>query len=149
MAAGNRDAGSAANRGATLQDAADGRSRQHIDRHAHQRQRQDRPAAHGVHVRDGVGGSNAAKVERVVDDGHEEIGGGDQRLLVIKSVDRRIVRGLDTHQQFRGNGHGAHALEDLRQHARRDLAATATAMGQAGEAGFGGRAGSGGCGHVS
>jgi hypothetical protein len=99
VAAGDRDARLAAHRGAAFQDLADGLQRQHVDRHAHQRQRHDGRAAHGVDVADGVGGGDAAEVERVVDDGHEEVGGGDQRLLVVEPVDGGVVGGLDAHQQ--------------------------------------------------
>ena len=79
--------------------------RQHVDRHADQRQRQDRPAAHRIDVADGVGRGDAAEVERVVDDRHEEVGGGDQRLLVVELIDGRVVGGLDAHQQLRGHRH--------------------------------------------
>ena len=138
VAAGNRNARLAADRGATLQDLSDRCQRQHVDRHAHQRQRHDRPAAHGVHVADGVGGGDAPEVERVVDDGHEEVGGGDQRLLVVEAVDGGVVAGLDAHQQFRGDRHLRRALEDVRQHAGRDLATAAATVRERGEPGFGG-----------
>ena len=91
VATSNWDTGSAANRGATFENAADGGGGQYIDRHAHQRQRQNGPPAHGVYIRYGVGGGNAAKVKRVVDDRHEEIGGGDQRLLFVELVHRRVI----------------------------------------------------------
>ena len=86
---------------------------QHVDRHADERQRQDRPPAHGVDVADRVGGGDAAEVERVVDDGHEEVGGGDQRLLVVELVDRGVVGGLDADQQLLRDRHRRRALEDL------------------------------------
>ena len=114
---------------------------QHADRHAHQRQRHDRLAAHGVDVGDRVGGGDAAEVERVVDDRHEEVGGGDQRLLVVELVDGGVVGGLDAHQQFRRHRQARRALEDFGQHAGRDLAAAAAAVRQRGEAGFGGGGG--------
>ena len=136
MAPGNRNARRAANRSATFQNLANGLGGQHIDGHAHQRQRHDGRAPHGVDVGDGIGGGNAAKVKRVVHDGHEEVGGGNQRLLVVELVDGRIVRRLNAHHQFLGDGHGRHAFQNVRQHARRNLAATATAVGQAGEAGL-------------
>jgi hypothetical protein len=52
--------------------------RQLVERHADDRQRHDRRAAHGVDVGEGVGGGDAAEVARVVDDRHEEVGGGDE-----------------------------------------------------------------------
>ncbi len=60
-----------------------------------------------------VGGGDAAEVQRIVHDGHEEVGGGDQRLLIVELVDGRVVGRLDAHHQFLGNGHGDRALEDL------------------------------------
>src|SRR5690606_40525164 len=129
---------------AAFEDAGDGGGGQHVDRHAHQRQSQDGLAAHRIDVGDGVGGGDAAEVERVVDDRHEEIGGGDQRLLVVEPVDRGVVGGLDAHEQFGRHRQPRAAPEDLGQHARRDLAAAAAAVRQGGEAGRGGGGGRGG-----
>ena len=82
------------------EDAADGLRGQHVDRHADQRQRQDRPAAHRIDIGDRVGRGDAAEVVRVVDDRHEEVGGRDQRLLVVELVHRGVVGGLDADQQL-------------------------------------------------
>jgi hypothetical protein len=65
VATGDRDAGAAAHHGAALQDLADGGDGQHVDRYAHPRQRQDRPAAHRIDIAEGVGGGVAAEVEGV------------------------------------------------------------------------------------
>ena len=111
--------------------------RQHADRHADQRQRHDRLAAHGVHVGDRVGGGDAAEVVGIVDDRHEEIGGGDQRLLVVELVDGCVVGGFDAHQQLGWQRHAGRALQDLGQHAGRDLAAAAATVRQRSEAGLG------------
>jgi hypothetical protein len=90
-------------------------------------------AAHRVHVADGVGGRDAPELVGVVHDGHEEVGGGDQRLLVVEPVDCRVVGGLDAHHEL-GRDHSPRVvLEDLRQHAGRDLAAAAAAVREAGE----------------
>ena len=103
--------------------------RQLVERHADQRQRHDRPAAHRVDVGDRVGRGDAAEVERIVDDRREEIGGGDQRLLVVQPVDRRVVGGLGADQQFRRHRKPPpSSLQDLGQHAGRDLAAAAAAV---------------------
>ena len=110
VAACNRNAGIAAYVLAAAQDHAYGFERQHIDRHADQAERHDGRAAHRVHIADGVGGGNAAKVERIVDDGHEEVGGGDQRLLVVEQVHGRIIRGFYADQQFLRQGKAAAAL---------------------------------------
>ena len=66
---------------AAFEDAADGRGRQHGDRHADQRQREQRARAHRVDVRQRVGRGDAAEVVRVVDDRHEEVGRRDDRVL--------------------------------------------------------------------
>ena len=147
VAAGNGDARRLADRGTASQDLANGLGGEHVDGHAHQGQRHDGGAAHGVHIGDGVGGGDAAKVERIVDDGHEEVGGGNQRLLVVELVDSGVIGRLDAHQQLRRQRHGGGGLEDVRQHARRNLAAAAAAMRQGcqpGLGGCGGRLGGGG-----
>ncbi len=142
---GDRDAGGAAHRRPAFEDAANGLRRQPGDRHAHQRQREDRPAAHRVDVADRIGRGDAAEVVRIVDDRHEEIGRRDQGLLVVEPVHGGVVGGLDADQQCGRDRHRRRALEDLREHARGDLAAAAAAMRQRGQAGLGG---SGGCVHL-
>ena len=136
VATGNRDAGRLAHGRTPSQDLADGFQREHIDGHAHQRQRHDGRAAHGVHVRNRIGRRDTPKVKRVINDGHEEVGGGNQRLFGIELVDRRVVRSLDPHQQLRRQRHGGGGLENLRQHARRDLATTAASVGERSQAWF-------------
>ena len=100
------DARRLANRSAASQNLANGLQRQHVDGHAHQCQRQDGRAAHGIHIRNGVGSGNAAKVKRIVHDGHEKVCRCNQRLLGIELVNRCIVCRLYTHQQFPRNGEG-------------------------------------------
>jgi hypothetical protein len=86
---------------ATIQNGADGFHRQHIHRHADNGQRHDGCASHGVDVRQGIGGGNAAKVEGVIHDGHEKVGGGHNGLLVIQAIHRCIITGLGADQQLR------------------------------------------------
>ena len=136
VAAGNRDARRLTHAVAACQYPANGGGAQHIDRHAHQSQRQDGFAAHGVDIRDGVGGGDAAKVERVVDDGHEEIGGGNQRLLVIQLVNRRVIGGVNAHHELWRHGKAGHGGQDVAQHAGRDLATTAPTVRQRSESRF-------------
>ncbi len=139
VAAGDRNPGRLADRFAAADDLADLLDRELVDGHRDQGQGHDRPAAHRIDVADGVGGGDAAKVVRVVDDGHEEIGGGDQRLLVVEAIDGGVVGGLDADQQFlRHDAAGARA-QDLREHGRRDPATAAAAVREAGAAK---------CGHV-
>ena len=100
VAAGDRDAGRCADRFAAVQDAADRLHRQLVDRHADQRQREQRRAAHRVDVRDRVRCGDAAEVERIVDDRHEEVGGRDDRLLVVQPIHRRVVGRFDADEQL-------------------------------------------------
>jgi hypothetical protein len=125
VAAGDGDAGFGADALAAADDVTDGFQRQLVDRHAHQGQGHDRRATHGINVGNGVGSGNAAEVERVVDDRHEKVGGGDQRLRVVEAVDGRVVRGFDADHQFFRNREIARIFQDFRQHARCDLAAAA------------------------
>jgi hypothetical protein len=134
VAAGDRHARCGAGRLAALEDLADRLHRQLADRHADDRQRHDRPPAHGPHIGQGVGRGDPAEVERVVDHRHEEVGGGDQRLLLVQLPDRRVVGGLGPHQQVREGAGRRHALEDVLQHRGRQLAAAAAAMGERGQA---------------
>ena len=103
---------------------------EHIDGHAHQGQRKDRCAAHGIHITDRVGGGDATKVKRVVDDGHKEVGGGYQRLVVIELVHRSVVGRVDTHQQLCRQRQATHAAQNIAQDPRGDLATAAAPMGQ-------------------
>ena len=63
---------------------------------------------------------NAAELERIIDDGHEEIGRRDQCLLVVEFVDGGVVSGFDTDQQLLGQ-QARTVLENFREYARRDL----------------------------
>ncbi|MNQ67926.1 hypothetical protein D3C85_824660 [compost metagenome] len=133
VAARNGNAGRAAHVLPAAHDLGDDFHRQLVDRHGDQRQRHDRAPAHRVDVADRVGRGDAAELVGVVHDGHEEIGGGDQRLLVVEPVDCRVVGGLDADHELGRNQPARMVLEDLRQHARRDLAAAAAPMREAGE----------------
>ncbi len=128
VAASDHDAGIGAGAFAPLQDAADGVLRQGIDRHADDGQREQRARTHRVQIRQGIGGGDTAEVERVVDDRHEEIGGGDDCLALIEAVHRSVVAGLAADQQFGRCRKRLNAAQQFGQHARRDLAAAATAM---------------------
>ena len=86
---------------AALQHLRDHFMRQHVDRHADEREREDRLAAHRVDVGQRVGRGDAAEVERIVDDRHEEVGRRDDRLLVVELVDGGIVGGVVADQQVR------------------------------------------------
>ena len=91
MPARQRDARSAADAGPTFQNGRNGAVRQHIDRHANNGQRHQRRGPHGVNIRQRIGGGDAAKVVRVIDDGHEKIGRRHNRLVLIDAIDGSIV----------------------------------------------------------
>ena len=134
MAAGDRDLDGRAHRFTAREDAADRRHRQLLERHADDGERHDRPPAHRVDVGDGVGRGDAAEIERIVDDGRKEVRGRHQRLRVVQLVHRRIVGSLGAHHELSGQApYGARA-QDLRQDGRGDLAATAAAVAELGEA---------------
>ncbi len=134
VAAGDRDARLATDRLAAADDLADLLGRQLVDRHRDQGQGHDRPAAHRIHVADRVGRGDAAEVERVVDDRHEEVGRRDQRLLVVELVDGGVVGGLDADHQLRRHQAAGARAKDFGKDTGRDLAAAAAAVREAGEA---------------
>jgi hypothetical protein len=119
---------------ATAQYGRDHIVRQNVDRHADQRQRENRLAAHCIDVGQRIGRGNAAEVVRIVDDRHEKVGGGDNGLLVVQAVDGCIVGGFRADQQV-GKGRQRHAaLEQVGEDAGRNLAATAAAVRETREA---------------
>ena len=97
---------------------------------------QQRLAAHGVHVGEGVGGRDPSPVVGVVDDGGEEVGADDQGLLVAEPVDGRVVGGVQAHQQVgvEGGIEAADEAEDRAQLGGGELGGAAAAGGVAGEA---------------
>jgi len=62
---------------------------------------QERPATHGIDVTQGVGGSDLAKAEGVVDNGGEKIQGLDQGRLIIEPIDSGIIAGFCADNQIR------------------------------------------------
>ena len=134
VAAGNRDSRGRAHRFAAGEDPADRVDRQLVDRHAHQRQREERRAAHRVDVGDRVGRGDRAEVVRIVDDRHEEVGRRDDRLPLVQLIHGRVVGGLDPDQQRLRDGRTAGLGDDLLQHRGRDLAAAAAAVAELREA---------------
>ncbi len=133
MPPGDGDARLAAHGRTAFEHPADDLGRQLGDGHAHQGQRQDGRAAHGVDVRQRIRRGDTTEVAGVVDDGGEEVRGGHQRLLVVQAVDGGIVAGFRTHQQFGRDQALRRACQNLAQQARRNFAAAPTAMGELGE----------------
>ena len=101
VTASDGDACSSTHRFATGQYLAYDLDRQFVDRHTDQCQCHDGCATHGIHIRDGIGGGDTAKVEGIIDDGHEKIGGGNQCLFIIELVDSSIISSFYTDQQLR------------------------------------------------
>jgi hypothetical protein len=111
-----------------FEDAFDCIERQFVDRHADDRQRQQRHATHGIDVGQRIGRRDAAEIEGVIDDRHEEIGRRDQGLVVVELVDGRVIAGLDADQQLLGDDGRRGLGENLFEHIRSDLASAAAAV---------------------
>jgi GNAT superfamily N-acetyltransferase len=116
VAAGQRDAGFGAHGAAAANHFAGHFRRQHVDRPAEDGDGHQRVAAHGVDVADGVGGGDAAEVEGIVDDGHEEVGGRDHAAFVVQGVHGGVVARGVADPQLRVQGLGAALGEDHIQH---------------------------------
>ncbi|MNY15479.1 hypothetical protein D3C86_1486920 [compost metagenome] len=136
MAARDGDARLGADRGPAFQHPANGLNCQLADRHPDDGQGEDRRRPHGVDVGQGVGGGDPAKVERVVDHGHEEVRRGDQGLFVVQPPHSRVVRRLGPHHQIGEGRRLGRAGQDGLEHVGRDLAAATAAMGQGRQSGF-------------
>ena len=136
VSASHRNAGRCTDGLAALQNLPDGVGGQDVDRHADDGECKQRFAAHGVDVGQCVGGGDAAKVERIIDNRHEEISGGDDGLLVVEAVDRSIIGSVDADQQVGHRQYGPDAGEDLFQHGRCNFAAAAATVRQLGQLNF-------------
>ena len=64
-------------------------------------ERGNRPATHGIHIAQRVGGGNLAEGVRVIHDGREEIHGLDQRQLGRELIHSRVVGGVKAYQHVR------------------------------------------------
>ena len=98
--------------------------RQYIDRPSQDGNRQQGRTAHRVDIADGIGSCNAPEVIRVIHDGHEEIGGGNDTPGLINSINGRIITGAVAHPELRVKMLGAAPRNDDIEDFRRDLAAT-------------------------
>ncbi len=59
---------------------------------------------------------NAAKIERIINDRHKEVGGTDNAGAIAQIVHRRIVAGSITHKQIRINKLRLLTVQDGFQH---------------------------------
>ena len=133
MTAGDRNAGTCADRFAASEHRANRFHGQLVHGHADQRQREQRAGAHRVHVRDRIGRGNCAEVECIVDDGHEKIRRRDDRLRVIEAIHGGIVRRFGADEQILRHD-TRRFREQLAQHTGRNLAAASAAVTEPGEA---------------
>jgi hypothetical protein len=134
VSARDRNAGAAADRFAAVENLSNGVDGQLADRHRHESQGKERPAAHRVHVRDRVGRRDRPEVERIVHDRHEEVGRGDNRLALVDLVNGRIVAGFEADQQLARHETRPGALgDDLLEHRGSELAAASAAVRETGQ----------------
>ena len=134
VAARDERTGGAHDVGPAVENPSEQLERQVLTRPRHQVQRQQRRAAHRVHVRESVRGRDAAPVVRVVDDGSEEVRRDDDGEVVPQPVDGGVVGGVESDEQFGiGVGPGgcvepAHQAQHRAQVGGRQLAGAARAV---------------------
>jgi hypothetical protein len=88
----------------------------------------ERPAAHGVHIAEGVGRGDLPETVWVVDDGREKIQGLNQGQIVPNFIDTGIVRGFPPDQEV-GTGFQGQVGQDLLQVARTQFGGSAGGPG--------------------
>ena len=116
-----------------MQDRAYHFNRKLADWHSDDRQRHDGRAAHRIYIRQRIGRGYAPEVERVIDDGHEKIGGGDDRLMIVQAVYGSVIAGFRANQQI-GKQHLIFGFtKNFLQQGWRDFAAAAASMRQLGQ----------------
>ena len=72
-----------------------------VVRKADHRQRAHRPAAHGIHIAQRVGGGDLAEDIGVVDDGREEVDRLDQRQLRRELIHSGVVGCVEADEHIR------------------------------------------------
>ncbi|MND53355.1 hypothetical protein D3C80_443900 [compost metagenome] len=107
--------------------------RQRIDGPAEDGDGDDGLATHGVDIADGVGGGDAAKGEGVIDDGHEEVGGGDDALTVADVHHGGVILAAVADDQGRVVKARDLALQNGVEHLGGDFAPTASAVAVLGQ----------------
>ena len=98
VAADDRTSGLGGNRRPATQNLDQHLGSELLQRERHQVQGADRGCGHRVDVGQGVGGRDAAEVERVVDDRGEEIDCLDERQVVCEPIYAGVVGGLERDQ---------------------------------------------------
>ncbi len=120
------------------EDLAEQLGRQLVQGEGDEVDRDERRAAHRVDVGERVGGGDPAEVTRVVDDRGEEVGGVDERLVLVDPEDGRVVGGVGADEQVGMPGQrqiGEHRGEPVAG----DLARAPGAVGERGKARVGER----------
>ena len=99
MPAHDRDAGLGGFGRGALEDLNQHFDREQLIRKADDAERRDRFPAHGIDVAERVRRGNRAELARIVDDRREEIGGEDDRQVVVDFVNGGVIgrRGTDQH----------------------------------------------------
>jgi hypothetical protein len=69
------------------------RLQRHLLRESGHRDREERGGPHRVDVVECVGGRNRPEGGRIIDHRREEVGGEDERAVVVEAVDGRVVGG--------------------------------------------------------
>ncbi len=134
MAAEQRRSRLAQDGGGALEDC-----REHPIRHVGLRETaevegEQRRAAHGVDVGQGIGGGDPAEASRVVADRSDEVGGGDQRPAAEQEHSGIVGRFRADQHPLVASGHAAERADQLRQVPRTDLGGSAARRGAGSQA---------------
>jgi hypothetical protein len=105
---------------AAAHDLAEDREVNALLREAGDGERRQRHAAHRPHVVDGIEGGDTPVIERVVNDGREEVNGLDEGEVFAQAKDSRVVGRLDADDQI-GVCWDVQPAQDLGEFARREL----------------------------
>ena len=124
VAARQRDPRLLAGKAPALHHFASDFRRQGVDRPAEDGNRHNRFPAHSENIADGVGGGDAAKVERVIDNRHKEIGGADDRGAITEIVNGGIIAGFVADKQVWIDKLRLLAMQDSFQHFRGNFTTT-------------------------
>jgi hypothetical protein len=101
-------------------------------RKARDGERGQRRPAHRPHVVDGIERGDASVVERVVNDGREEVNGLDEREGLGETVNPRVVGGLDADNQIRV-ARNFQSAQNLGEFARREFSRSTGARDHLGQ----------------
>ncbi len=128
VAAGDHPTAGRSHRGTAIEHLAEQLERQLVAGPGHQVQREQRSAAHGVHVAGRVGGGDATPGTGVVDDGGEEVGGRHQGASVGTAPHGSVVAGVDPDDEVAGSARVVDVAQNLRQVTGTELAGSTGAV---------------------